>query len=255
MGYDQFRIAFGTETDAEGNPRISAAWQTAVLNGVQAGSIIGLWINGYVSEWIGYKKTMYGALFLSAAFNFIHFFAKSIGQIVAGSVLLGLPWGVFQTLTVSYASDIMPSNLRNYLTSYINICWLIGQLIAAGVLRGCQVIDNDWGWRIPFAIQWVWVPFIFIGAFMAPESPWWLVRKGRYDEARNSMIKLTTPSEDIRFDSDAAVAMIKHTNDLEAAMNEGVGYADCFKGVEGRRTLIACFVWLTQALCGSAMMG
>lgn len=255
MGYDSFRQAFGTELDPDGNPRISAPWQTGVLNGVQAGSIIGLWLNGYISEWLGYKKTMYGALFLSAAFNFIHFFAGSIGQIVAGSVLLGLPWGVFQTLTVSYASDIMPSTLRPYLTTYINLCWVIGQLIASGVLRGCQTIDNDWGWRIPFAIQWFWVPFIFVGAWRAPESPWWLVRKGRHEEARHSLQRLTTPTKDLPFDVDDAVALIKHTNELEKAVNEGVGYLDCFKGVEKRRTLIACVVWLTQALCGAAMMG
>lgn len=145
MGYDQFRQAFGTELDPDGNPRISAAWQAGVQNGVQAGSIIGLWANGYISEWLGYKKTMYLALFLSIAFNFIHFFAQNIGMITAGSVLLGLPWGVFQTLTVTYAADITPSTLRPYLTTYINLCWVMGQLVAAGVLRGCQTLGNDWG--------------------------------------------------------------------------------------------------------------
>jgi len=255
MGYDQFREAFGTELDPEGNPRITAAWQAGVQNGVQAGSIIGLWANGYISEWLGYKKTMYAALFLSVVFNFIHFFAQNIGMIAAGSVLLGLPWGVFQTLTVTYASDITPSTLRPYLTTYINLCWVMGQLIAAGVLRGCQTLGNEWGWRIPVAIQWTWVPIIFAGAWFAPESPWWLVRKGRYEEARAALIQVTTPSADIPFNPDGALALIRHTNELERAMNEGVGYTDCFKGVEARRTLIACVVWLTQALCGAAMMG
>lgn len=99
MGYDRFRQQFGDETDPDGNPRVSAQYQAAIQNGVQVGSIIGLWANGYISEWFGYKKTMYGALALSAAFNFIHFFAQNLGMITAGSVLLGLPWGVFQTLT------------------------------------------------------------------------------------------------------------------------------------------------------------
>jgi MFS transporter, SP family, general alpha glucoside:H+ symporter len=255
MGYDAFRQAFGTELDPDGNPRIPPAWQAGVQNGVQAGSIIGLWANGYLSEWFGYKKTMYGALALSAIFNFIHFFAQNIGMITAGSVLLGLPWGVFQTLTVTYASDIMPPQLRPYLTTYINLCWVMGQLIAAGVLRGCQTIDSDWAWRIPVSIQWVWVPFIFVGAYLAPESPWWLVRKGRYDDAQASLEKLTSPSVGDNYDSQSAVLMIKHTNELEKAMNAGVGYSDCFTGVDARRTLIACVVWLTQALCGAAMMG
>ncbi|KAF1359526.1 sugar transporter [Lizonia empirigonia] len=255
LGYDQFRKRFGTELDPASDPRISPAWQAGIQNGVQAGSIIGLWANGYISEYFGYKKTMYGALLASIMFNFLHFFAQSVGMIVAGSVLLGLPWGIFQTLTVTYASDITPSTIRPYLTSYINLCWVMGQLVAAGALRGCQTLGNDWGWRIPVAIQWVWVPFIFLGAYMAPESPWWLVRKGRFEEARASLVKATTPQPDAHFDPDQALALIKHTNDLEEAMRGGVNYLDCFKGVDMRRTLIACVVWLSQALCGAAMMG
>lgn len=125
LGYDQFRRKFGTETDPDGNPRISAAWQAGIQNGAQVGSIIGLWVNGYLSEWIGYKRTMYGALIASVLFNFIHFFAQSVGQVLAGSVLLGLPWGIFQTLTITYASDITPSKIRPYLTTYINLCWVM----------------------------------------------------------------------------------------------------------------------------------
>jgi SP family general alpha glucoside:H+ symporter-like MFS transporter len=158
LGYDQFRASFGTEFDSDGNPRISPAWQAGIQNGAQTGSIIGLWLNGYISEWWGYKKTMYLALFASVLFNFLHFFAQNVNMILAGSILLGIPWGIFQTLTVSYASDITPSVLRPYLTTYINLCWVFGQLVAAGALRGCQSLDSEWGWRIPTSIQWVWVP-------------------------------------------------------------------------------------------------
>ncbi|KAF2031106.1 MFS alpha-glucoside transporter-like protein [Setomelanomma holmii] len=237
LEYDQFRQAFGTELDPDGNPRISPAWQAGIQNGAQAGSIIGLWLNGYISEWWGYKED------------------DNIGMIVAGSVLLGLPWGIFQSLTVTYASDVTPLALRLYLAIYINLCWVMGQLVAAGALRGCQILGNQWGWRIPTSIQWVWVPFIFIGAYLSPESPWWLVRKCRYDDARNSVIKSTTPQPNIAFSPDHVVEMIKHTNNLEEAMHGGTNYLDCFKGVERRRTLIACMVWLAQAWCGAAMMG
>jgi SP family general alpha glucoside:H+ symporter-like MFS transporter len=138
LGYDQFRKRFGTELDQDGNPRISPAWQAGIQNGIQAGSIIGLWANGYISEWLGYKKTMYSALLAAVCFNFLHFFAQNIGMVVAGSVLRGFPYGIFQTLTVSYASDITPTTIGSYLTTYINLCWVMGQFVAAGALRGCM---------------------------------------------------------------------------------------------------------------------
>ena len=197
---------------------------------------------------------MYGALLAAVCFNFLHFFAQNIGMVVTGSVLLGFPYGIFQTLTVSYASDITPTTIRPYLTTYINLCWVMGQFVAAGALRGCMSLGNDWGWRIPVAIQWCWVPLIFLGTYMAPESPWWLVRKSRYEEARASLISATTPQPDVDFDADQALALIRHTNDLEQSMNDGINYIDCFRGVDRRRTIIACVVWLTQAFCGATMM-
>ncbi|KAH6331258.1 hypothetical protein HBI38_019730 [Parastagonospora nodorum] len=254
-GYDAFRKSFGTEIDGDGNPRISPAWQAGIQNGAQAGSIIGLCINGYISEWWGFKRTMYVSIFAAVLFNFLHFFARDLNGFLAGSVLLGLPWGVFQALTVTYASDITPSALRPYLTTYINMCWVFGQLSAAGILRACHTLDSAWGWRIPIALQWAWVPFILAGAWFAPESPWWLVRKGRYDEARDSIIRCTTPQPDVPFNPDHVLEMIMHTNALEETMHSGTSYLDCFKCFERRRTLIACMVWLAQAWCGAAMMG
>ena len=257
LGFDAFREQFGTELDPEGNPRISAAWQAGIQNGTQVGSIIGLYINGYLSEWLGYKRTMYISVIACACFNFIHFFsyAGGVGMVCAGSVLMGVPFGIFQTLTVTYASDITPVVLRPYLTTYVNLCWVMGQLVSAGVLRGTLPIDSWWAWRIPIAVQWAWLPFVFLAAVLAPESPWWCVRKGRFEQARESLLKCTSQVEGLVFNPDHKIAMIKHTNDLEEAMHSGVGYLDCFKGVELRRTIIACMVWLAQAFCGAALMG
>ena len=118
MGYDSFKQRYGTEVDQNGEPIISAPWQSGLQNGVQVGSIIGLYLNGWISEKIGYKKTMLGSLVLMVAFIFLPFFAPNIETILAGAVLQGIPWGVFQTLTVTYASEVTPTNLRAYLTTY-----------------------------------------------------------------------------------------------------------------------------------------
>jgi len=63
--FPPFKNKYGTEPDPEaGGMLISAPWQSGLSNGVQVGSIIGLYLNGWVSELIGYKKTMFGSLFL-----------------------------------------------------------------------------------------------------------------------------------------------------------------------------------------------
>jgi SP family general alpha glucoside:H+ symporter-like MFS transporter len=40
------------------------------------------------------------------------------------SVTNALPRGVFQTITPSYAAEVVPMDLRPYLTSYVNLCWV-----------------------------------------------------------------------------------------------------------------------------------
>ncbi|ETN39606.1 uncharacterized protein HMPREF1541_05832 [Cyphellophora europaea CBS 101466] len=255
FGLPPFRNFYGTEDNPAGGRQVSAPWQSGILNGTQVGSIIGLWLNGILSDKFGYRKTMFGSLVLMIAFIFLPVFAQNIQTLLAGAILCGLPWGVFQTITVTYASDVTPTVLRPYLTSYVNLCWVIGQFIAAGVLRSMVGREDQLAYRLPFALQWIWPPLILIGVFLAPESPWWLVRHGRYDDAKNALLKLTNRNSGIPFDADKQVAMIKATDDLEKAINSNVNYWDCFKSVDRRRTEITCMVWVTQAFCGAALMG
>jgi len=116
-------------------------------------------------------------------------------------------------------------------------------------------VTGDWSYRIPFALQWLWPPFLILGTFYAPESPFWLVRKGRLDEARRALLKLTSSNSGVDYDVDEQVALIKSTNEMEMSHQKGINYWHCFQGVDLRRTEIACISYLAQTLCGSALMG
>ncbi|KAH7109359.1 general substrate transporter [Dactylonectria macrodidyma] len=253
-GYDAFKDKFGNEVDSEESKIISADWQTYIQVGGMCGQIIGLYLNGWISDAIGYKKTMLASQTLMIALIFFPFFANNLSTLLAGNILLGIPWGVFQTLTLAYASDIAPMVLRPYLTAYVNLCWVIGQLFAAGVLRGFSSMGGDWSYRIPFALQWLWPPFIMIGTLFAPESPWWLVRKDRLDDARRAILKLVSQC-DIPFNADAQVAMLKATNDMEIEHSAGTNYWHCLMRSDLRRTEIASISYTAQAMCGSVLMG
>lgn len=63
-------------------------------NGARAGEVIGLLINGFVSERYGYRKTMIGALIAMTGFIFILFFAPNVQTLVIGEVFCGIPWGM-----------------------------------------------------------------------------------------------------------------------------------------------------------------
>ncbi|OJJ42233.1 hypothetical protein ASPZODRAFT_2122619 [Penicilliopsis zonata CBS 506.65] len=249
-----FSKKYGVLDATTGSYTVSAPWRSGLADGATVGEIIGLFLTGIISERIGYRKTILGALFMITGFIFITFFAVDIKMLLVGEILCGLPWGVFQTITTAYASEVCPVGLRAYLTTYNNLCWVIGHFIASGVLRG--MVDNTTAaaYRIPFGIQWMWPPLLIVGVYFAPESPWWLVRKGRLEEAKQSLLRLTT-TNDPDFDADKAIAMMQHTNELEQEISAGTSYLDCFKGVDLRRTEICTAAWVTQSICGSTFIG
>jgi SP family general alpha glucoside:H+ symporter-like MFS transporter len=246
--YPTFQKRFGVPSK-DGGYQVTSNWQTGLQNATNVGQILGLLIAGLIADRWGYKRTMIGALVSLIGFIFIMFFANNIGMLLAGEVLCGIPWGAFQTLTTTYAAEVSPVILRPYLTTYVNLCWVTGQFISTGILRGLLGRTDEWGWRIPYAIQWVWPVPIIIGVLFAPESPWWLVRHGKIDEAKRSLTKLASPG-DSEYDTDDAVALMVITNTHEKLLRDGVSYWDCLKGVDRRRTEIVCCVWMCQVFCG-----
>lgn len=155
-----------------------------------------------------------------------------------------IPWGVFATIGPAYASEVLPLALRPYLTAYVNMCFAIGQFIGAGVIQAELNRPDEWSYRIPYGVQWVWPLPLFLVCFLMPESPWWLVRQGRLDEAENVLRRLTHGAESDK--APATLAMMVHTNSIELEIEEGVSYLDCFKGPNLRRTEIACMVFTGQ---------
>lgn len=111
---------------------------------------------------------------------------------------------------------------------------------------------DEWSFRIPYALQWMWPVPLIIGVFFAPESPWWLVRKGKIAEAKQSLLRLTSLNRETDFDADETIAMMTHTTALEAKMTTGASYLDCFRGTDRRRTEIVCMCWAMQNLSGNA---
>ena len=95
----------------------------------------------------------------------IFFTAPNIKVLLVGEILAGIPWGVFQTLCITYVSEVCPVALRGYLTAYVNMCWGIGQLMwvflidesddsGVGVIKAMLGRTDEWAYRLPYGLQW-----------------------------------------------------------------------------------------------------
>ncbi|KAK9458428.1 general substrate transporter [Dipodascopsis uninucleata] len=195
----------------DGSWTFPASWQSGLSNGARAGEFVGLLINGTAAERFGFRKTFIGSLVAMTAFVFVLLFAPNVETLLAGEILCGLPWGVFQTLAVSYASEVCPMSLKAF--------------VASGVNRASVSRPDQWPYRIPFVIQWVWPIPLLIGSLFAPVS---MVAHG----ARNALEKLAS----------------SHKDEMKKEISHGTSYLDCLKGVDRRRTEIVCGLWLVQAI-------
>ncbi|KAG4440377.1 hypothetical protein IFR05_004117 [Cadophora sp. M221] len=246
--YPSFQKKYGIQLP-NGKYSIPAPWQVALKLGPNIGLIIGVFANGWLAEKYGHKRVMIAAHLVLIGTILGTFFAPNPGVLLVGEILCGLPWGIFAAAAPSYAAEIDPMALREYLTTYVNLCWVMGRLIATGVLKG-GVIES-------YALQWMWpVPLAIIMCF-APDSPWWLVRKGRSADAQKTLERLLSTSEDdprsVSETSRQFRAMIEQTIQTEKDLNIGTNYAECFRGTNLRRTEVACICWAGQAVVGFAI--
>ncbi|EUC38675.1 hypothetical protein COCCADRAFT_21994 [Bipolaris zeicola 26-R-13] len=241
------------QCDSSGACQITASWQAGLGNAVGCGTIIGAFANGHFCHRYGYRPVLLTSLAFICGFIAISFSAPNLPVLLVGQFLCGIPWGVFATMAPAYASEVCPLALRGYLAVYVNLCWGLGQLISAGVQSAFSGGTSQWAYRIPFAIQWVWPIPLFLVLFFAPESPWHYVRKGDLGMAEKMLKRLSSPSqlESIK----QKVAMMVRTNELEVSLSEDTSYFQCFKGIDLRRTEIACMAFAAQPFCGSAMGG
>ncbi|KAG5927759.1 hypothetical protein E4U42_001806 [Claviceps africana] len=242
-----FQKHFGTFVEGSGFT-IETKWQSALFQAGQCGAFVGVFLAGPVTARLGYRWTTILALILMNATIFVSFFADSLALLVVGQALEGVPWGFFIANAPAYASEIVPLPLRGACTATLQMSWSIGGIIVAAATLGYNSRVDEWAWRAPLAMQWIFPTPLLVLIFLAPESPWWLIRRGRKEEALRSIERLGSKSKQ---HAQQALAMMERTVEIETQSGGLPSLLDLFKGVDLRRTIITCLVYASQNFAGN----
>ncbi|KAG8878213.1 hypothetical protein FRB98_006314 [Tulasnella sp. 332] len=118
--------------------------------------------------------------------------AQNKGMMLAGRFFAGFSVGMLSQLAPLYQSEIAHPSIRGRLTTLQQFFLGIGAFIASFVGYGCfkNYPDGPAGWRLPLALQMA--PAIPLAAmiFLFPESPRWLCKVGRDNDAINALARL-----------------------------------------------------------------
>ena len=223
---------------------------------IQIGFMIGSVVNGPLSDRFGRKRAMMtGAVIAVIAITVIYLSDRTgdinhrRGAFLAGKTVLGIGLSMMMSTCQTYNSEIAPPKLRGPLLSVFQFFLVLGQLVAAVVAqsqtpRGFQRIS----YRVCFATQWAFAGLAFVTAWLVPESPAYLLRRGNVEGARKSFSRLQDPST-----ADASVAAMQSILDHEKSVeseNRDATYWECFKGSNWRRTRIIIYASIVQQFLG-----
>lgn len=103
-GFAQWRQKYG-ELQPDGSYEVSAAWQAGLSNGANVGSIIGLFLNGWISERFGYRYTVISCLVLLMGFTTIFFTAQNVQTLLVAEILCGIPVRYLLIISCHYNAD------------------------------------------------------------------------------------------------------------------------------------------------------
>ncbi len=207
-----------------------------VVAAVLAGSVISSLFAGMLAEWLGRKKViLLSALLFTLSIPVICFSAGSFLMLMSGRILQGASAGLVGVVVPMYLAECLDANSRGKGTGMFQFMLTVGLVFAAVIgLVTTQIVgaaddatvdaaSKQLAWQVIFWCSAVPGIILFIGAFKLKESPRWLYRNGREEEA---LLSLASNNGD-----DAAREILQEMKDADAReAAEKAAMAEAAKG-------------------------
>ena len=191
---------------------------TPLTEGVVTSSLVfaaavGALSGGRISDAWGRRRIILLLAVLFFIGTAIVVFTPNFEVLVVGRICLGLAVGGASAVVPVFLSEMAPYEIRGSIAGRNEVAIVIGQL-SAFVINAIigNVSDNPSIWRVMFAISALPAVALFIGMLRMPESPRWLVEKGRHEDALKVLKKVRSEDRAI-----AELGEVKYTAQEERA--------------------------------------
>lgn len=256
----EFQKVFGV---AEGDRWIIPSEWLSVWNiGSPIGGMFGSVVAGWLGDIIGRRWTLSISTILSAGAVMLCMTADTPttiggrrGLFLVAKTIQGLAIGGVQTMTQTYISEIVPQQLRGSILPLFPAFNLLGNIVGSVIVQIQMDVVGRNSYRVLFATQWAFSVIPLIASFVIPESPAWLLRKGKVERARRNNQRLEHSKR-------LPNAHILSFNKLQKTIaqekvksGENIRYVDCFRGTDFRRTGLVMFMNVVPDFFGMSLLG
>lgn len=258
LALNSFKKDFGLPLGSSGFASAkNATISSNVVALLTAGCFFGAIFAAFANEIFGRRYTLMAFAFIFLIGAAIQTAAHhDLGMIYGGRVVAGLGIGGMSSVTPVFVSENAPARTRGRIAGLFQEFLVIGSTFAYWLDYGVSlhIPVGTKQWRVPVAIQLIPGGLMLIGLCFLKESPRWLMKKGRHEEALASLAHVR--SEPVN--SPAVLeemAAIRASIEEELNATEGVTWKECLLPGNRYRLLLAFLIMVWQQMSGTNSIG
>ncbi|XP_031151174.1 proton myo-inositol cotransporter-like isoform X4 [Sander lucioperca] len=188
FGYDT-GVVSGAMLLLKEEMNLSALWQELLVSSTVGAAALSALSGGFLNGWLGRRICILLASFIFSIGGIVLSLAPNKVVLLLGRITVGLGIGIASMTVPVYIAEVSPPHQRGQLVT-INSLFLTGGQFIASVIDGAFSYMSHDGWRYMLGLSVFPAVLQFVGFLFLPESPRWLLQKGRNQEARQTLSRI-----------------------------------------------------------------
>ena len=173
--------------------------------GTQGGALVGALLGGWLSDKIGRRVMFLATMIMFIVLALLQAFVTSVGWLVVVRFLLGVPLGSDISNGFTYIMEAMPKGKREVMGNRWQFMFAVGEVLTLAVIAVFIVADmpHELIWRVTLGLGALPALIILLMRHDLPETAVWLIRHGRFREAKQVSVTMygdpleMLPDEDV----------------------------------------------------------
>ncbi|KAI0207013.1 high-affinity glucose transporter RGT2 [Astrocystis sublimbata] len=234
--------------NSKGEPDVSPDQSSAIVSILSAGTFFGALASPLFADTIGRRLGLIASCMVFNLGVILQTVATAIPIFLAGRFFAGFGVGLISAMIPLYQSETAPKWIRGAIVGAYQWAITIGLLLAAIVNNSTKDRNDSGSYRIPIAVQFAWAIILIVGMSLLPDTPRFLIKKGKDEKAAKALGRLRRlPADDPAILAELSEIRANHVFELSLGKSS---YLDCFRGGMLKRQLTGMGLQALQQLTG-----